>query len=269
MLSDTTAVILGVLEGLTEFIPVSSTGHLILLGHVIDAHGPVAETFEIFIQLGAILAVVFLYFKRFVGLVRFSDADPHNRFSGLSGISLLLVACLPAFILGGLFGSKIKQYLFNPHTVALALICGGVIMFLVEKRSGRARIHQLEKIGYTEALLIGICQCVSMWPGFSRSASTIVGGMLVGLERRVAAEFSFLVAVPVMTAAVGYDLLKSLSFLSFNDVRAFAIGFVVSFITAIIAIRFFMRLLATWTLKPFAIYRIVLGVLVLGILGST
>ncbi len=268
MMSDSTAVILGILEGLTEFIPVSSTGHLILLGSALGAQGPAAETFEIFIQLGAILAVVALYFRRFWGLLPRSESQRQNSFCGWRGISLMAVACLPAFVLGALFGSKLKEYLFNPLSVAVALIFGGIAMVFVEKRlSHRARITDVDGIGYTEALCIGLFQCVAMWPGMSRSASTIIGGMVVGLQRTVAAEFSFLVAVPVMTAATCYDLLKSLSFLSFDDARAFIIGFIVSFVVALVAIRFFIRLLGTWTLCPFAYYRIVLGVVVLAVLG--
>ena len=207
---------LGIIEGLTEFVPVSSTGHLILFGHLLDFHGQTAATFEIFIQLGAILAVVYLYFQHFLSLFRF-DTD-QTGLRGFRGMQIFAVACLPIYVLGFLLHEYIKQVLFSPLTVAIALILGGLVMIVVERREQKVRVTSLDQISLRQAFVIGIAQCFALWPGMSRSGSTIVGGMLIGLDRVVAAEFSFLVAVPVMVVAVGYDTLKSLSLLSAADI---------------------------------------------------
>lgn len=258
------ALILGIVEGLTEFIPVSSTGHLILFGQVLNFQGPVANTFNIFIQLGAILAVVVLYFPRFLGLLDFSrPAKSTACFRGLTGTAKLFLACLPAFVAGALLHHTIKTYLFFPGPVTAALIAGGIIMILTERREPMPALDCIEQISYRQAFLIGLVQCFSLWPGVSRSAATIVGGMLFGLNRQTAAEFSFLVAVPVMCGAVVFDLFKSWNLLDLSQIPLFAIGFVVSFLTAMLAIRFFLSLLRRFTLVPFAVYRIILGVFVL------
>jgi len=257
------AFVLGIIEGITEFIPVSSTGHLILAGKAIAFDTSYAATFDIFIQLGAILAVVFLYWKRFMALLEFDSKD---GFSGTQGILKLFVACLPAFVLGALFHEHIKEYLFSATTVASALIFGGVVMIVIEMFPRASQEERLEAISLKQCFLIGVFQCFAMWPGMSRSGSTIIGGLLVGLNRNVAAEFSFLVAVPVMVAAVGYDSLKNLSDFTGEALPVFALGFVVSFFTAILAIRFFLTLLNKFSLKPFGVYRIILGTAVLGIL---
>jgi len=254
------AIILGIVEGLTEFIPVSSTGHLILFGDLLQFHGSKAQTFEIFIQLGAILAVLFLYPKRFTSLLNFRNKD---GFSGREGIFKLFLACLPAFVLGFLFYQYIRDYLFTSLTVALALLAGGILMILIEKRSSTPSVLQLEDISYKKCLGIGLFQCLALWPGMSRSASTIIGGLVLGLERRIAAEFSFLVAVPVMSAAVLYDLWKSRAFLELSDLGIFAVGFLVSFVVAILAIKFFISILKKYTLAPFGWYRILVGLFVL------
>lgn len=255
-----TGVVLGIVEGLTEYIPVSSTGHLILIGNFIKFTGPVADTFEIFIQFGCILAVLVLYLKRFLGLFDFSRRD---GFSGKPGILKITLACIPAFIFGYLFHKQIKELLFSPRPVAWALIVGGLLMILVERVKPKVTALSLAQISPFKALLIGICQCLSLWPGMSRSGSTIMGGMIFGLDRKVAAEFSFIVAVPVMTAAVAHDLLKSISFLHQEQITLFASGFLVSFVAGLGAIRLFLRLLSSVTLVPFAIYRIIVGGLVL------
>ena len=256
---------LGIVEGLTEFIPVSSTGHLILSEHLVNLEMASAESFAVFIQLGAILAVIFLYWQRFRDACTFrQDA---TGLVGIHAMRLYFVACLPAFIFGALFHSSIKAFLFYPQPVAWALIVGGVLFILAESPLG-SRIQPtdkrpLEEIKIKDALVIGLFQCLALWPGMSRSGSTILGGLLVGLERRAAAEFSFLVAVPVMVAAVSYDLVKDGMNLTFEEVKLFGLGFVVAFITAIFAIRFFILLLKRWTLAPFGWYRIALGSLVL------
>lgn len=261
------AVVLGIVEGLTEFLPVSSTGHLIIFGHLIEFTGPRADSFEIFIQLGAILAVVVLYFRRFLGLLKIDQGlkiSPAS-FTGASGLLKLFLACLPAFILGAALHHVIKEKLFGSVPVAAALIIGGLIMLWVERLRLNVRTEQLDQISFAQSLKVGLFQCAALWPGVSRSAATIIGGMIVGLRRDIAAEFSFLVAVPVMVAATAYDALKSWSGLTAADVPVFTIGFIVSFFTALAAVRLFIAVIKRFSLTPFAIYRILLGA---GVLAS-
>jgi len=257
-------LLLGVVEGLTEFIPVSSTGHLIIFEHIFPFQSEAKESFEIFIQLGAILAVVFLYPKRFAGLFAFGVEK--DGFCGWAGIRKLFFASLPVFCLGPLLHSWIKRVLFEPFWVAIALLVGGLLFIVLDKKARPAQTVNLNDISVKQAFLIGLIQCFALWPGMSRSGSTIIGGLLAGLERKVAAEFSFLVAVPVMCAAVAYDLLKSAASISANDIPAFLLGFFVSFVVAIFAIRFFIGLLKRWTLAPFGYYRIVVAILVVWLL---
>lgn len=259
-----TAALMGVVEGLTEFLPVSSTGHLVLAGDILGLEGPRAATFEIVIQFGAILAVVLLYWPRFWGLLR---PGPEQRFSGLRGIGLLLLTTLPGAVLGLASHNAIKS-LFSPGSVALALGVGAVLMLLVEawfassvRKPGYAakpRLATLDELTAKQALGIGFFQCFALWPGFSRSASTIMGGMLLGLKRELAAEYSFIAAVPLIVGAAGYDLLKSLSLFSAADIPFFAVGTVMSFVFALVAIKTFIALLGKITLRPFAIYRLLL-----------
>jgi len=260
-----TAAILGVVEGITEYLPISSTGHLVLAGHLLSFQGEKAETFEIFIQLGAILAVVILYFNRFRDLFRFRAG---GAFGGIAGLTKLALATLPAAVAGLLFHKAIKAHLFAPAPVAGALIVGGIILLFVERRLGPRKIQRIEEITYREALATGFFQCCALWPGVSRSGSMIVGGMLFGMSRVAAAEFSFLAAVPIMALATLYDLYKSRGLLSSEDVPMFAVGFFVAFITAVIAIRFFLDLLRRYSLTPYGAYRIVLGIVVLTTLSS-
>ncbi|RIL07853.1 MAG: undecaprenyl-diphosphatase [Proteobacteria bacterium] len=258
------SIILGIVEGVTEFLPISSTGHLIVAGHLLGVHGDKAASFEIFIQLGAILAVVFLYWRRFAGLAAFGSE--RESFKGWDGIWKLAVVTFPACVAGLLLGSQVKEFLFYPRPVALALFVGGVFLIWVEGRKRDNSIASIEEIPLRTCLLIGVCQCISLWPGISRSASTIVGGMLLGLNRKTAAEFSFLAAVPVMTLATIYDLYKSMQFLEGSDLQPFAIGFIVSFITAVLAVKFFLALLARTTLRVFGFYRILAALAVLMLL---
>lgn len=252
------AILLGVVEGLTEYLPVSSTGHLILFGDLLSYTDEKAKTFSIFIQTGAILAVVILYWRRFWLLLDFSN---NSGFTGKKGILKLFVASLPAFILGALFHSSIKMYLFNSFSVALAFIVGALIMLLVEGKFSTSQTNEsLESLSFRKCFLIGLAQCAALWPGMSRSASTIIGGMLTGLDRKSAAEFSFLVAVPVLSAAALYDLLKSWSHLTAQDLPDFIVGFLVSFLVAALAIKTFIAFLSKFTLRPFAYYRILVGV---------
>ncbi len=261
MTSYLNAILLGIVEGLTEFLPVSSTGHLIISGHLLGFTGPKAETFEIVIQLGAILAVAVLYWKTFVGLIR-----PNGRaFSGLNGLTLLFLTSLPAALLGLFAHSAIKEHLFSPITVAFALAVGAVAILVVEKLPAKNRVRDLDGITPALALGIGCFQCLSLWPGFSRSAATIMGGMILGAERRTAAEYSFVAAVPIMIAATGYDLLKSWRLFSPDDFSLLAVGFAVSFVAAWIAVKGFIALLGRLTLRSFAWYRLALAPVVLWI----
>ena len=258
------AVILGIIEGLTEFLPVSSSGHLIIAGHLLDYTGPKAEVFEVFIQLGAILAVVILYLNRFLGLLK---NTPEIPFSGIRGLWMLFLTSLPASILGLLLSGYIKTYLFNPVTVSFALAVGAVFILCVEKYAPshdleKATFHTLDEITPKLAFGIGCFQCLALWPGFSRSAATIMGGMLLGARRTLAAEYSFLAAVPIMFAATGYDVLKNYQLFTTADIPFFAVGFIVSFLSALIAVKTFITLVGKMTFRPFAWYRLILAPLV-------
>lgn len=254
------AAIMGIVEGLTEFLPVSSTGHLIIAGHLLGFTGPKAETFEIVIQLGAILAVVVLYWRTFLGLL---IPDKDRRFSGLTGLWLLFLTSLPASLVGLLIHDYIKEYLFTPVTVAVALLVGAAAILIVEALPRREKVNSLDELPDWMALGIGCFQCLSLWPGFSRSAATIMGGMLLGAKRNVAAEYSFIAAVPIMIAATGYDFLKSYELFTVDDLAMLGVGFVVSFFAAWAAVKAFIFLLGKITLRPFAAYRIPLAILVL------
>lgn len=259
------AVILGIIEGLTEFLPISSTGHLIIAGHFLDFNGAKAETFDIVIQLGAILAVIFLYKNTFIDLFlpNFSQEKKQKKFKGLYGIWLLFLTTLPGGILGLLSHHYIKKYLFSPYTVAWALGGGALFILTVEHFCPKHKIVDLNQITSKNAFLVGCFQCLALWPGFSRSAATILGGMLLGMQRKLAAKYSFLAAVPIMFAATFYDLLKNYSLFSINDFIILGIGFITSFISAWYAIKGFIYLLEKITLKPFAYYRLIVATLIL------
>ena len=248
------AVVLGLVEGITEFLPVSSTGHLIVAGHLLGFTGPNAATFEIFIQLGAILAILVIERRRFLAL--FTPGLP-GRFAGARGCALLAASTAPALLAGFLLHALIKQHLFRPVPVTVALLLGGLVILLIE---GRHRTPpstiDLDSLVMKQALLIGLCQVVALWPGVSRSGATIVGGLLCGLDRRTAATYSFLVAVPTMGAATLYDLAASHGTLQTSDMAPFAVGFLVSFVSAWAAVRTFVAMLGKFTLRPFAWYRI-------------
>jgi undecaprenyl-diphosphatase len=250
------AILLGIVEGLTEFLPVSSTGHLIVAGRLLGFTGETAETFEIFIQLGAILAVVVLERRVFLELLQ-----PRARagFAGPRGCALLLTTTVPALVAGALLHDWVKANLFGPATVACALFAGGVVILAVERFRPRSTVAGIDQLGFGSALAIGLFQCLALWPGVSRSGATIVGGLLCGLERRTAATYSFVAAVPVMAAATLYDLMKSWSHLGAQDVAPFAIGFAVAFVSAYVAMRTFVAILGRFTLRPFAWYRILIA----------
>ena len=257
-------IIMGLVEGLTEFLPISSTGHLILVGELLhfDAMlGPdAAKAFDIIIQLGAILAVLCVFPGRFVRLARL---DQREGFAGLRGLGLLAVTSIPAAVLGLLGKKSIETHLFSSTTVALALAAGAIAILIVEWRPPRARIEGLDALGWREAIWIGLFQCFALWPGMSRSAATIVGGMLAGVERRTAAEYSFFAAVPLMMAATGLKLIEILPKLSGAQAGVFALGFVVAFLSAWAAVKCFIHFLGRHTLVPFAWYRLALAALVL------
>jgi undecaprenyl-diphosphatase len=250
------ATVLGLVEGATEFLPVSSTGHLILVGHLIGFTGEKADCFDVVIQLGAILAVVVLYWKRFWWLV---SPKPLHAFSGLRGLWLLFLTSLPAGILGFLTHKTIKAHLFGPITVAMALAVGALMIFWVESRKARDRFYTLDEVTPGLALGIGCFQCLALWPGFSRSAATIMGGMLLGAKRGLAAEYSFIGSVPLMCAATVYDFYKNRALFSSDDLTILAIGFAVSFLSALVAVKTFIVLIKHVSLRPFAWYRLALA----------
>ncbi len=256
------ALILGILEGLTEFLPVSSTGHLILAGHLLHFTGEAASTFEIFIQLGAILAVVLLYFPRFAGLV-IPDKQKPMGFSGVRGLTLLFMTTLPALIFGALFHHRIKEYLFNPKSVAIGLAAGSVWILVTEKFCKTFRKSGVDSLTFKEAFLIGLFQCLAMWPGVSRAGATILGAMMIGIDRKTATEYSFFAAAPVIFAASVLDLIKSIHVLNTAQIPLFAVGFVVSFISALVIVKFFIRYVSKHTLNAFAWYRLALAAAVL------
>lgn len=253
------AALLGLLEGVTEFIPVSSTGHLILASHWLGETGEAAKTFDIFIQLGAILAIVWLYRQRLAHAVLAARTEPASR----RFLFNLIVAFLPAAIVGFLAHDWIKARLFTPIVVAGALIVGGLLILLIERIRPRERVALVSDLQPPTALGIGLAQVLSLVPGTSRSGATIMGGYALGLSRRAATEFSFFLSIPVMVAATCYDLLKSRDALSLADAPAFAVGFVVAFVSALIVVRAFLGYVSRHSFTAFAWYRIAFGVLLL------
>src|SRR5690242_12780726 len=256
------AFVLGVVEGLTEFLPVSSTGHLIIVSDLLGENGEAGKVFDIVIQLGAILAVCWEFRVRiaraFAGLAR-------DRVQQRFAVNLF-VAFLPAAIVGLAFQKQIKAHLFNPTSVAIALAVGGLVIFAVERwysRRGAPRILSMYDMTWRDALKVGIAQCFSLIPGTSRSGATIMGGMLFGLSRNVATEFSFFLAIPVMVAATGYEMVKNRALLSADDLAMIAVGFAVSFVFALIAVKALIRYVAHHDFRAFAWYRIALGIVVL------
>lgn len=254
------AVIMGIVEGLTEFLPVSSTGHLILTGKILGLDGVSTETFEVVIQIGAMLAVILCYFDRFWGLL-FPKKNAQKAFSGVRGISLLIITTIPGALLGFGLHSVIKT-LFTPQYVAIALFAGAILMLFVEKKQFSVKYQSVDEIDFKTALGVGLFQCCALWPGFSRSASTICGGMILGLKREVAAEYSFLAAVPIIVGAGLYDFYKSYALISASDIPFFALGTFISFLSAWVAIKAFIILLSRIGLAPFAVYRLFLAVAV-------
>jgi undecaprenyl-diphosphatase len=257
------AFIQGVVEGLTEFLPVSSTGHLIIVSDLLGLNDEKGKVFDIVIQLGAILAICWEYRARFAKAFSGLASDPvQQRFA-----ANLFVAFLPAAIVGLALQKQIKAYLFNPVSVAMALIVGAIAIFIIERwyaKHGAPRVTSVDEMDWKDALKVGLAQCFSLIPGTSRSGATIMGGMLFGLSRQAATEFSFFLAVPIMFAASGYQMVKYRDLLSRDDLATFAVGFVVSFAFALLAVKALIRYVARHDFKAFAWYRIALGVVVLG-----
>jgi undecaprenyl-diphosphatase len=253
------AVVLGVVEGLTEFLPISSTGHLIVAGQLLDFSDDRAKLFDIVIQSGAMLAVIWEYRARFARVLGGLPSEPAARRFVLN----LAVAFMPAAVLGLAFGSTIKQHLFHAVPVALAFIIGGLIILWVERLPRRAAVEQVDDMTWKDALKVGLAQSFALIPGTSRSGATIIGGMLFGLSRRAATEFSFFLAVPTLIAAGAYDLYKHRALLGAGDLGLFSVGFVVSFVSAFLCVRWLLRYIASHDFSLFAWYRIAFGVIVL------
>ena len=250
------AAIVGIVEGLTEFLPVSSTGHMILVEDLLGFHGEAASVFAVFIQLGAILSVVFLYREKYLHLMK-----PATWFRKPEGLSVWHIAAgiVPVGLVGFLAHGTIKRHLFSSFTVIIGLILGAFLMLAAEKSGRRPETTDVEQMTLRQAFLVGLFQILSLWPGFSRSGSTIAGGIFFGLDRKTAADFSFIIALPLMTMACFYDLLKSWSRLSAADFQMIAVGFAVSFIVAYFSVIWFLRFLHKSTLASFAYYRLVLA----------
>jgi undecaprenyl-diphosphatase len=255
------AIILGVVEGLTEFLPISSTGHLILAEKLLGVEGPVWQVFEIMIQLGAILAVVVLYFGKFWSTLTGLFGDPRARYFAL----LLIVALLPSLVLGYLFSGIIKSYLFTPFVVGITLIVGGLVILLVENTHRQDIHHEADELPLTTGGLIGLAQAVAMIPGTSRSAATIVGARLLGVDRRAATEFSFFLSVPTMVAAFGHEAVKYRHDITGSAFGLIAVGFIAAFISAYLIVKPFLEFVSTRGFQPFAYYRIALGAFVLAL----
>ncbi len=253
------ALILGVVEGLTEFLPVSSTGHLILAGDLLDFNDDKGKVFTIVIQLGAILAVCWEYRAKIAEVMTGIGSDKTaNRF-----VLNLLIAFMPAAIMGLLFIDIIKQYLFNPLSVAMALIIGGVLILWAERREHVIEVEQVDDMDWKHALKVGLAQCLALIPGTSRSGATIIGGLFFGLSRKAATEFSFFLAIPIMFAATFYDVYKHREFLQWNDLGMFAVGFAAACLSALLAVRGVLRFISQHDLTVVAWYRIVFGLIIL------
>lgn len=253
------AAAMGIVEGLTEFLPISSTGHLIVAAQLMDFRAATAEVFEVVIQLGAILAICWEYRARLFSMARDVKYNPATR----AFCCHVLVAFLPAALVGVFFIEPIKTYFFNPISAAVAFFVGGVVILWVERHNHTVRVHRIEDLTISDAFKIGMVQIFSLIPGTSRSGSTIIGGLLCGLNRSVATEFSFFLAIPVMFAAALYDGLRCHDFFKVSDIPIFAIGLVFAFISAFITVRVLLRFVARHTFHVFAWYRIVFAIVIL------
>ena len=256
------ALLLGVVEGLTEFIPVSSTGHLILVVDLIGFRGPPGQVFEVVIQLGAIGAVCWEYFGRFARATTGMLEDPDQyRF-----VRNILLAFLPTVVIGALAYSFIKTYLFDPWVVVTTLVLGGIAILMIERHLPAPRHHAVEKMPAATAFAVGLCQVMSMIPGVSRAGATIMGGLMLGVDRRTATEFSFFLAVPTMLAASALDLYQNWARMDVDNLLVIAIGFAAAFISALIVVRWLIRFVSHHGFGPFAWYRIAIGVVMASVL---
>lgn len=254
------AIIMGLVEGATEFIPVSSTGHLIIAGEWLNfLDKDKRDVFEIMIQLGAVLAVCVEFRQRLIHTVQRIQTDPDAQHL----VRNLVIAFLPAAILGLAFHHQIKEFLFSSFTVGIALIVGGILILIIEKFVPPGKVQDIDQISLKQALQIGFAQSLALIPGVSRSGATILGGMCFGLSRQTATEFSFFLALPIMFAATGYDLLKARDLLSLDDAFIFLIGFVTAFLSALVVIRALIKFVSQHSFAVFAWYRIVFGILIL------
>lgn len=275
------AFFLGIIEGLTEFLPVSSTGHLILVGDWINFQSSSSKVFDVVIQFGSILAVMWIFRQRLWQLI-------YGTFTGVRSEMLfarnLIIAFLPAAIIGAIFIHAIKSLFYNPAVVAVTLVLGGLIMLYVERKSHtapaatphpaaddtvsqtRASAHTLEEISWKQSLGVGLAQCLAMVPGTSRSGATIIGGMIAGIQRKTATEFSFFLAMPTMLGATVYDSYKNMALLNQHDIISIVVGFIAAFLSALVVVRVVLRFVATHTYRVFAWYRIALGIVVAAVL---
>jgi len=254
------AGIMGIVEGLTEFLPISSTGHLILAGHLLGLQGERDKVFEIAIQTGAILAVIIVYWQKIRSTMA---ALPSEREAQAFALNVL-VAFIPAIVLGLAFGKLIKEHLFTPGVVATTFILGGLVILWAEGRHHpKVRIQEAEQMRWTDALKLGLVQCLALVPGTSRSGATIIGGMLLGLSRKAATDFSFYLAIPTLIGAGAYSLVKERASLSADDLPMFLVGLLFSFVSAWLCVRWLLRYISTHDFKPFAWYRIAFGIIVL------
>ncbi|GET21759.1 undecaprenyl-diphosphate phosphatase [Prolixibacter denitrificans] len=253
------SIILGIIEGITEFLPISSTGHLIIANQFVTFEESFTNMFDVVIQLGAILSVIY-YFRKEIIPKSLNIAENKRIFDiwfrAVAGV-------VPALILGAAFGSYLEEKLFNPVVVSTMLIIGGLVLIFIDRKDRPSRFHDVASMDYKTVLLIGLIQCMAMIPGTSRSAATIIGAMLLGADRKTAAEFSFFLAIPTMIAASGYSLLKHHASLNSHDLLVLGVGFVVSFIVALLVIAFLMNFIRKHTFQSFGYYRIVLGVVIL------
>ncbi len=263
------AIILGMVEGLTEFAPVSSTGHMIIVDDMWLQSEQfltkyVANTFKVVIQLGSILAVVVVFKDRFIEMLGLGKRGKQAiREQGHLKLTHVIVGLIPAGVLGVLFEDTIDKHLFTTGTVLIGLVLGAILMIIADKfTKNKPMVQTVDQITYKQALTIGCIQCLSLWPGFSRSGATISGGVLVGLSHRAAADFTFIMAVPIMAGASGISFLKNLEYFSLDALPFFIVGFLSAFVFALISIRFFLKLINKIKLVPFAIYRIVLAALI-------
>jgi undecaprenyl-diphosphatase len=266
------AIILGMVEGLTEFAPVSSTGHMIIVDDMwLKSEefltSPIANMFKVVIQLGSILAVVVVFWRRFLDMFGIKrDKSIHAPKGGHLKLTQVIVGLIPAGVLGVLFGDYIDKHLFTTKTVMVGLAIGAVLMIIADiynKKNKQPTAETVDQITYKQAFIIGLIQCLSLWPGFSRSGATISGGVLMGLSYRAAADFTFIMAVPIMAGASGISLLKNLNDFTADAMPFFIVGFISAFVFAMLSIRFFLKIIEKIHLTPFAIYRLVLVVVLL------